>query len=127
MVGDGSERVGPGVGCPKGGSFEGRLGQAWRGVVGDHAPFIRAARAARTTGTADEDVSGQHSKVVGAPLKHTADVFDAGDPTGVADHRYVDVLDVEVHQAGVVEDTPPAITNKFPAHDGLPAGVDAHG
>ena len=62
--------------------------------MGRHAPAL---------GRADEDVGGKNSEVGCPALQHAGDVLDAGYPAAVTFDGHVHVLDVEVHEGGVVE------------------------
>ena len=84
--------------------------------MGDHPPPQRRP---------DEYVGGEDTKVTGPTLEHAADVFHTSNPAAISGYRHVNVLNVEVHQGGVLEDSPPAVPYGLPAYDGLPARVDA--
>nr|ABZ08909.1 hypothetical protein ALOHA_HF4000APKG5H11ctg2g27 [uncultured marine microorganism HF4000_APKG5H11] len=91
---------------------------ALRGVVGDHAPAVFVA---------GEDVGGVGAEVGGLSLHHAGDAFNAGDAAEFSLDDHVQVADLELHQCRVLEDAVPALTYIFPADQGRPPGVHAHG
>ncbi len=92
--------------------------EAGRGVVRDDEPVIPGSH---------EDIGSQDAKALGLTFNDAGDAFDAGYETAIAFHGDIDVVDVEVHQSGAVENPLPGAAYIAPAYDGLPAGVNAQG
>ena len=54
-----------------------------------------------------EYIGGQDAETLGLPFHHAGNALDAGDEPAIALPGDVDVMDVEVHQRGAVEDALP--------------------
>ena len=86
--------------------------------MGRHAPAL---------GRANEDIGGKNSEVGCPALQHATDILDAGYPAAVTLRGHVHVLNIEVHETGVVEYPLPAGFNVVPTDQGLPARMNAQG
>ena len=94
--------------------------EAWRGVVGDDQPLRIGVRAG-----SHEDIGSQDAKALGLAFNDAGDAFYAGYETAIAFHGDIDVVDVEVHESGAIENPLPGAAYIAPTNDGLPAGVNA--
>ena len=86
--------------------------------MGNHAPTVLVA---------GEDVGGEGAEVVGGALNDAGDALNTNDEAEFTLDDHVQVADLKLHQSGVPEDAVPTLTHVFPADQGSPTWVDAHG
>ena len=67
--------------------------------MGDHTPAIRVP---------GKYVGGEGAEVGGGALNHAGDALDACDEAEFSLDHHVQVTDLELHQGGVLEYSPPA-------------------
>ena len=60
-------------------------------------------------------------------MNNAGDALNTNDEAEFALYDHVQVADLKLHKGGVLEDAVPTLTHVFPADQGNPTWVDAHG